>query len=143
MRVDCASTKFDLLATLAVASVHLDYWIQRQLSSLNAFTLHTCNAIMAVGLKFPIFFFQRLTLKRLGKTTLSHLQRGTSDLLGGPKAVFRGLVSPRNCPIMTSISLSHFWWFSCCSSRGKQWMILWNLASTVYSYAYCLQTAFS
>ena len=43
----------------------------------------------------------------LCKFAQSHLQRGTSDLLGGLKRCFEGFVSPRNSLIINFLTASH------------------------------------
>ena len=60
----------------------------------------------------------------------------------GLKRCFEDFASLRNCHwIQFTSSLT--WCCSCDSSPGKHWMIQWNLAKTIYSYADCLQNLLS
>ena len=49
------------------------------------------------GMRFRNEINQFETRRDDRRLYLCHLPEGRSDLLGGPKEVFRGLVSPRNC----------------------------------------------
>ena len=71
---------------------------------------------------------------------LCHLQRGMSDLLVGLDICFEGFDFSRNSLLINFLTAIKTGCCSCASSPGKQWMMYWNLASSICSNPDCLQT---